>query len=129
MSKISLTNTKVSKLTFNQIDEITDSTDDFSFGYKGGFSEQKENSFIIIFNLGVKSLDGYSLEIEFVAFFESDEPVDEFFMGSHFAKVNAPAIAYPFLRSYISNLTLQSGYEPFMLPTINFQALANKIPS
>lgn len=43
-----------------------------------------------------------------------------------FAKINAPAIAYPFLRAYIANFFISSGYNALMLPTINFQAMAEK---
>lgn len=62
----------------------------------------------------------------YLAEFETDEPIDQEFMDGHFPSVNAPAIAYPFLRSYVSTVTLNSGVEPMILPTINFQALAKE---
>jgi len=57
--------------------------------------------------------------------FETDEEITEEFKNSHFPKINAPAIAYPYLRAYVSNLTLQSGVTPVMLPTINFVKFEN----
>ena len=45
----------------------------------------------------------------------------------YFTKINAPAIAYPYLRAYISNLTLQSNGDPVILPTINFVAFHRRI--
>lgn len=40
-----------------------------------------------------------------------------------FAKANAPAIVFPTLRAWVSNITLSAGYPPIMLPLINFQKL------
>lgn len=37
-----------------------------------------------------------------------------------FAKANAPAIIFPTLRAWISNITLSAGYPPIMLPLVNF---------
>ena len=55
--------------------------------------------------------------------FQVDQIVDEEFKQSDFIKVNAPAIAFPYVRSYISNLTLQSGFAPIILPSVNFVTL------
>ena len=57
--------------------------------------------------------------------FITDEEITEDFKISHFPKINAPAIAYPYLRAFVSNLTLQSGVDPAMLPTINFIKFEN----
>lgn len=37
-----------------------------------------------------------------------------------FAKMNAPAIIYPFLRASIAGITLAAGVPPMTLPVINF---------
>ncbi|WP_222708016.1 protein-export chaperone SecB [Algibacter pacificus] len=58
--------------------------------------------------------------------FKLDKDISEEFKLSDFPKINAPAIAFPYLRAYISNLTLQSGFEPVMLPSINFVNLAKE---
>ena len=68
---------------------------------------------------------GISLEMAFL--FELNENIDEKFKQSDFLTVNAPAIAFPYVRSYISNLTLQSGFSPIILPSVNFVKLAKKI--
>ena len=49
--------------------------------------------------------------------------IDKNLLENPFLHVNAPAIAYPFLRAYIANLLLISGYDPLMLPSINFDAM------
>ena len=45
---------------------------------------------------------------------------------NYFVK-NAPAIVFPYIRSYISTLTTQSGYKPILLPTLNLIGLAEQL--
>ena len=42
-----------------------------------------------------------------------------------FMQVNAPAIAYPFLRAFVSTVSVNCGYDTVILPSVNFQALYN----
>ncbi len=60
------------------------------------------------------------LFIEYIANFTTSEDIDDEFKKSNFPKVNAPAIAYPYLRAFISQFLLLSGYNPQILPTFNF---------
>ena len=62
----------------------------------------------------------FTLNIIFGAVFGTSETIDEDFKESDFVKINSPAIAFPFLRSFISNLTLNAGLSPFILPAYNF---------
>ena len=56
----------------------------------------------------------------FGAVFGTSEPIDEDFKESDFVKINSPAIAFPYLRSFISTLTLNAGLPPLILPAYNF---------
>lgn len=98
----------------------------FELGLEIGFSEDDLRSFRIQFRAVISSEVGYELTVEYSSFFETDEEIIEDFKSSNFVTINAPAIAYPFLRSFISTITLNAGYEPVLIPTINFQALAQK---
>ena len=120
---IKFIDTQVSKLNLNAnyLENNTDS-EDYNFSFSPVFSETDLSEFLIIFNLSLNGED-FSLVIEYAARFSVDEIVDEGFKTSNFVKINAPAIAYPFLRTYISNLTLNSGFSPIILPVINFTAL------
>jgi preprotein translocase subunit SecB len=89
------------------------------------FSESSPKSFLITFELQL-TLDDAVLDIVYDSIFETSEAVDEGFKESHFPKVNAPAIAFPYLRAFISTLLINAGYDSVMLPSINFQALAEK---
>ena len=88
------------------------------------FSNKNKFTFKIIFNLIINDRE-FDLNIEAMFNFETDEEITEEFKNSHFPKINAPAIAYPYLRAYVKNLTLQSGVTPVMLPTINFVKFEN----
>ncbi|MGP1538535.1 protein-export chaperone SecB [Bacteroides pyogenes] len=90
------------------------------------FSEENSKEFGVGFRINIKAEEfGISLEMAFL--FELNENIDEKFKQSDFLTVNAPAIAFPYVRSYISNLTLQSGFSPIILPSVNFVKLAKKI--
>jgi preprotein translocase subunit SecB len=60
----------------------------------------------------------------FIGLFDSTTEVNDEFINSPFLKINAPAILYPFIRAYISTITINAGLEPIILPTINFAAKA-----
>ncbi len=40
-----------------------------------------------------------------------------------FAKLNAPALLYPYIRELLYNLTIRSGINPIILPPINLKAI------
>lgn len=71
----------------------------------------------------------HELKQQIDTFFESvsDEELlvmlNNDFIKSPFLKVNASAIPFPYIRSFVSNLTLQAGYAPVILPSVNFVAL------
>lgn len=126
--KIQLKDWKISNLNLALLDENI-KRDHNSFDLESGnyFSGEKgDNIFGVSFKLRIND-KLFDLVVEAVYNFELlDEKVTEEFKLSSFPKVNAPAIAFPYLRAFISNLTLQSGLEPVILPSINFVELANK---
>jgi preprotein translocase subunit SecB len=52
---------------------------------------------------------------------------------NQFVAFNGPAILFPYLRAYLTSLTAQSGINPIVLPTVNFEkkgkALLTKLSS
>lgn len=69
------------------------------------------------------------VKCEFWAFFSGDKCLTKAFLDSHFTTVNAPAIAYPYLRNFITSSLVNAGYPALYLPTINFQTMAEKAES
>lgn len=126
---IQLKEWKVKNLSFKINDiQIEKKTKKNSFNLSMGhfFSEENSKEFGIGFRINIKD-EEFNILMEMVFLFELEEDVDEKFKQSDFLTINAPAIAFPYVRSYISNLTLQSGFSPIILPSVNFVKLAKKI--
>ena len=64
------------------------------------------------------------MDIEYEAIFGTDEEITDDFKKSSFPKVNAPAIAFPYLRAFVSVITQQAGYNTVVLPSFNFVKMA-----
>jgi len=80
-----------------------------------------EKEFSVTFKLVVTDeLNKLSIEMSAIAFFATADSIVEDFKDSNFVRINAPAIVFPYLRAYISNLTVGAGFSPIVLPTLNF---------
>lgn len=123
--KIQLENWNVQDLSFSVLKDEGRKENSFSLNTSNFFPEEDKKSFGVEFNIEIKD-KRFNLIIESIFIFSLEEEVDEEFKVSAFPKINAPAIAFPYLRAYISNLTLQSGFDPIILPSINFVKLAEK---
>lgn len=75
--------------------------------------------FLIEFNLSIAS-DRFTLKVVFKGMFSNSFEIDKDFLDSQFVTLNAPAIVFPFLRSFVTTLTSNAGYQPIILPAINF---------
>ena len=92
-----------------------------------GLINRAENTFQL--QLGVKIEDAdktFNIEIDAIAnyTFENKEGMDNLGM---FFYTNAPALLFPYIRSYISTLTNLSGFEPINLPTLNMTQLGKEL--
>ncbi|WP_418551477.1 protein-export chaperone SecB [Prevotella sp.] len=122
--KIQLKGWKIKNLSFKMNDKVTRISKKNSFNLSIGhsFPEDSINEFGIGFIINIKDVE-FRVTLEMLFFFQVDQVIDEQFKQSDFINVNAPAIAFPYVRSYISNLTLQSGFDPIILPSVNFVKL------
>lgn len=96
-----------------------------SISYEAVFPKEDKNTFFIHFKIDIHKPDEEhedigSLEVDFLARFSHKEEITHEFRNSNFPRVNAPAIAYPFLRVFINTLFINAGYESVLLPTYNF---------
>ena len=62
----------------------------------------------------------YDITVEYHVLFECADNVNDQFLESDFSKISAPAIGFPYLRSFISTFSIQAGIPPIILPSINF---------
>lgn len=132
--KINIVENKVLSLIMQDLPD----DDDFALDKKGSEDSGKvrskfsikldfeENHFFVTFDLKMLTSDGQGMQVKYKSKFVTDSAIDEEFISSNFPYVNAPAISYPFLRAFVSNLTLNAGYSPVMLPSVNFVALKEK---
>jgi len=81
----------------------------------------KPNFFGIKFNAKIADSENtFNLTISAIGKFTAKNPIDESFLNSDFAKVNAPAIAFPYFRSIVTIIMVNAGFPPLILPTFNF---------
>jgi preprotein translocase subunit SecB len=67
----------------------------------------------------------FNFQIQTFGFFEISGRTNDTILNN-FLNISAPTILYPFIRAFVSNLTLQSGMNPIIIPTINFGKRINK---
>ncbi|QMT33679.1 protein-export chaperone SecB [Conchiformibius steedae DSM 2580] len=96
------------------------------------YPEHRPKDFFVLFNINLMEKDKMEedseglFSIKFLSHFECDQDIDDKFKKSDFPIVNAPAIAYPFVRAFVNNYFINAGYEPVLLPTYNFVKFKDK---
>jgi preprotein translocase subunit SecB len=71
------------------------------------------------FTAGAPDTPSIKAKIVMIGFFKYGNDKQELSIET-FAKVNAPAIMFPFIREQFASLTMKSGLNPILLPPINF---------
>lgn len=69
----------------------------------------------------------FHIHLNTISIFEFPSEADIEAYKANFFTLNAPAIAFPYIRAYISNLTAQSGLFTITLPTFNLTAMGEKL--
>lgn len=118
--KIGLQYNKAESLHLIMNADSSDSENEFIFDFNVFYPENESNKFCIIFDLHIKHPGDFELKTKYVSVFSTSENIDEEFKNSAFTKINAPAIAFPFMRSFVATITLNAGFSPAILPSINF---------
>lgn len=122
---------QVTDLSFKKKTYAKDSSEEsiLSITLNSKASEEEKRLFAIEFVIELgNSEEDLHLALTAVAHFETTEDLHiEEFKESSFFKINAPAIAYPYVRAFVSNFILNSGYEPIILPTVNFVKLHEEL--
>ncbi len=115
----------VNKVDMNAIEGFEDQNSKenlkLAVGTTIGFSEENKKIFTVEYNIELESSDSnIKILLTSVAFFEAKDEMNDEFKESNFLKVNAPAIGFPFVRSFINTLTTNAGLPSLILPTFNF---------
>lgn len=94
---------------------------------KEGNINEEESTFIIQFNLSLINNDkDFSVNIIADGIFKTNAKIDSEFKKSLYIRANAPAIVFPYLRTFVSTLILNAGYHPVILPSYNFINMAKQ---
>lgn len=92
------------------------------------FAKEGERVFIVYFTLKITDAEkSFRLNVEAMAWFNTKEPIDEAFKKSSMANLNAVAIGFPFLRSFVSTFSVSAGFPRVMLPTVNIHKLSKAV--
>ena len=98
-----------------------------SLSIDNSFTKENINEFVVNFHIKIENSDkSFYLKLKAIAQFSTKEDITDEFKKSLFIEINAPAIAFPYVRTFISNLTLNMGYNPILLPTFNFVELSKE---
>jgi len=93
---------------------------DENLKFSPAYHEDLAREFAVLFDLTI-SLDSTNrLHVTYLAVFETEADITEEFKKSHFPKVNAAAVAYPYLRAFVSQFSVLAGFEVYTLPIRNF---------
>lgn len=94
-----------------------------SFDPKGKFNSKNSTfELTIIFNAFNDEPDRAFVSVLCRSTFEFDQEIDFNEIPSYFY-TNSIAIIFPYIRAFISNITLQANIPPIILPTMNLSSL------
>jgi len=122
---IRLTHSIVNKLEFKRNSDNAE-RDGCELYFTVGYYDDDTNLFAVSFTVKLKSSPDSELDLEYIAYFETSDPIDDEFKASHFPRINAPAIAFPFLRSFIATFMVNAGYKSVILPVVNFTTVEKR---
>ena len=95
-----------------------------------GFVFKALNQFHLEFDVEIKEESNkFHIKVIGIGIFEFDPNTNIEQYKSNYFTINAPAIVFPYIRAYISNLTTQSGLFTVTLPTFNLSGLAEALKS
>ena len=112
---------KVLNLTFKT--EQSGLSDSFRLGYQAQYPTDSDRDFVVRFDAEIASKAGVLIQVDYAGFFASPVPITPEFREGPFPAVNAPAITYPYLRSFITTLTANAGVQPIILPILNLRTV------
>lgn len=123
-NKIKFVKFFVKSLKFkNEMEDESDVSEDLDIllNVSSGFDAENDRDYLVNFKLEIKSKEeDLFIKVNAIGLFSTLDAITEEFKESSFVKVSSPAIAFPFLRSYVNTITTNSGISPIILPSFNF---------
>jgi preprotein translocase subunit SecB len=122
-------------ISFNITNVVFERPHDFKTGefqihieHLSQIHKEDKNSFQTIFIVTISDNDKkFNLQVKAIADFQIVGEIEKEVYNS-FVNINDPAIAYPYLRAFVSNIIVQAGMPPIIIPPINFTKKAPAKP-
>lgn len=104
-----------------------DISDDVEFGIEpNGIFEEDNKMFILTLNVLVKDKKS-SLEVKMTVTGKFEYETNDIQELVPYLGFNAPAIMFPYIRAYITNITALGGMSPIILPTLNMEGVGKEL--
>ncbi len=120
-------NFEITKVIFDRGDNIiTDGEFEVNIQHISQINDDNENLFRTVFIINITGKDNsFSLQVQAMGNFEILGKIPKN-VKDNYLNISSPSIIYPYVRAYISNITLQSGMQPITIPPMNFAANIDK---
>lgn len=130
-------NKKVEKARFRFVEYLFQETsikltgedigDNVEFGIEpNGIFEEDNKMFILTLNVLVKDKKS-SLEVKMTVTGKFEYETNDIQELVPYLGFNAPAIMFPYIRAYITNITALGGMSPIILPTLNMESVGKEL--
>lgn len=130
-------NEKIEKARFRFVEYLFQETsikltgedigDDVEFGIEpNGIFEEDNKMFILTLNVLVKDKKS-SLEVKMTVTGKFEYETNDIQELVPYLGFNAPAIMFPYIRAYITNITALGGMSPIILPTLNMEGVGKEL--
>jgi preprotein translocase subunit SecB len=125
--EIKLIDTKIRSLKFEMREVQTKEEVAFGFTINSGYEyDYRKKKLIILIRVLIDQDEmPFTLDIEYQGLFVLNKSVSKKNIEP-FAKMNCPAILFPFVRECVADLTKRAGLSPLYLPAINFIELMKR---
>ncbi len=118
---------EIVKVLFDRSDKII-KEGEFEVNIKHRTQTKKDNHnlFRVVFVINIDSKNNaFSLQVEAMGNFKIvGNP--SLSTRNNYINLSSPSIIYPYLRAFISTITLHSGMHPITIPPLNFAAVGQK---
>lgn len=114
-------NFEITKVLFDRGDKINiDAEFEVNIQHITQINEKNNNFFRSVFIINIKGKNNsFSLQVQALGNFEILGKIPKE-VKENYLSISSPSIVYPYVRAYISNITLQSGMNPITIPPMNF---------
>jgi preprotein translocase subunit SecB len=120
-------NFEIIKVLFDRSDDIVkDGEFEVNIQHITQINNENENLFRAVFIININGKNNsFSLQVQAIGSFEILGKIPKN-VKDNYLNISSPSIIYPYVRAYISNITLQSGMNPIIIPPMNFATKPQK---